>query len=310
MTAIIALFALAASVRAIESTDKPVLPDFDKLWNYNDPAGTEKEFRKLLDPAAASGDDTYYYALQTQIARCQGLQGKYDDAHKTLDRVEKVIDARDLPLVKVRYLLERGRVYNSSGSTQSAARIFEEAHDLAVKQGAWNFAVDAAHMVAIAEQAPTDQVRWNLAALKLTEDHADTARWRPSIWNNLGEAYRSKRDYDKALECFQNIIKYQAEQGKPVWRYARVDEAKMLRTLGRTGESMPKIKALYDEVSAAGETDGVVCEEYAETLLATGEESAAKEQFAKAWEKLKDEQWLKDAEPQRYERLKRFGTAD
>ena len=77
---------------------------------------------------------------------------------------------------------------------------------------------------------------------------------------------------------------------------------------GRADESMKRIRAVYDDLAATGETDGFVCEELAENLLAGGNESAAKEQFVKAWDKLKDEQWLKDAEPARYERLQEFGS--
>ena len=91
-------------------------------------------------------------------------------------------------------------------------------------------------------------------------------------------------------------------------RYARIDECKMLRAVGRGGEAMKKITQLHDEVTAAGEVDGFVCEELAENLLASGDEGAAKEQFVKAWSKLKDEKWIEEQEPQRYERLRKFGS--
>jgi hypothetical protein len=51
--------------------------DFDKLWNFNDPAESERKFRALPPDAE----------VQTQIARAQGLQRKFDEAHKTLDAV-------------------------------------------------------------------------------------------------------------------------------------------------------------------------------------------------------------------------------
>src|SRR5688500_531281 len=81
------------------------LPDFDKLWDYNDPAATEQKFRALLPQAEASGDPSYRAQLLTQVARAQGLQRKFDDAHATLDQVVQVDDS----LPRVRYLLERGR---------------------------------------------------------------------------------------------------------------------------------------------------------------------------------------------------------
>lgn len=303
---VVLLFCTSAISFAMDNP-KPALPDFDAQWNYSDPAGTEKKFKALLEPAAASGDDEYYYCLQTQIARCQGLQGEFEKARDTLKRVEKVLESEDLPKTKVRYLLEHGRVFNSSGNRQVAARVFEDAFEAATKDGYWLWAVDAAHMVAIAESSPSVQIQWNQKCLDLIAAHPETERWKPSIWNNMGEAYRANRQPDKALECFASIIKWQTENGKPVNRYSRIDECKMLRAVGRGGEAMKKITQLNDEVTAAGEVDGFVCEELAENLLAAGDESAAKEQFVKAWSKLKDEKWIEEQEPQRYERLRKFG---
>jgi tetratricopeptide (TPR) repeat protein len=302
------LFSLTLLLAAPLFASATALPDFDKLWDYNDPAGTQKKFEALLEPAAAAGDDEYYYCLQTQIARCMGLQNEFPKAHKALDRVEGFLDRKEIPLVRVRYLLERGRVYNSAGSTQSARGLFTDAFDKAVEGEFWMFAVDAAHMVAIAESTPTGQIEWNLKALKLTDEHPETAKWKPSLWNNLGEAYRSKREFEKSLECFQSIIKYRNENNQAVRFYERVDVAKLLRLCGRNDESMKTIRALYDEQSAAGAVEGIVHEEFAENLLRINDEAGAKEQFVKAWEKLKDEQWIKDTDPPRYERLRQFGS--
>src|SRR5205809_4269353 len=47
----------------------PAMADFDKLWDYQDPAGTEKKFRELLPAAEAAGDASYVAELLTQIAR-------------------------------------------------------------------------------------------------------------------------------------------------------------------------------------------------------------------------------------------------
>src|SRR5688572_21565066 len=84
------------------------LPNFDELWDYNDPATTEQKFRALLPRAEASADRFYHAQLLTQLARAQGLQRKFDEAHATLDQVAQV----DQPPARVRYLLERGRVFN------------------------------------------------------------------------------------------------------------------------------------------------------------------------------------------------------
>jgi hypothetical protein len=97
------------------------LPDFDALWDYGDPAATEVKFREVLPMAKASGDASYHAQLLTQIARTQGLQMKFDHAHSTLDMVEGML-ADDMTVARIRYLLERGRVYNSSTNQEGQSR--------------------------------------------------------------------------------------------------------------------------------------------------------------------------------------------
>jgi hypothetical protein len=48
--------------------------EIDSLWNFDDPAGSEKKFR-VLTPSSE---------VLTQIARAQGLQRKFGEAHATL----------------------------------------------------------------------------------------------------------------------------------------------------------------------------------------------------------------------------------
>src|SRR4029453_8070283 len=134
--------------------------DFDSLWNYDDPATTEQRFGELL-PRAEQGDDRSYHAqLLTQIARAQGLQRKFADAHDTLDTAQTLLEP-DLGTARIRYLLERGRVFNSSTQVEQAWPLFLEAWELARAEQQDFYAVDAAHMLAIA--APLEQkLEWNL----------------------------------------------------------------------------------------------------------------------------------------------------
>lgn len=277
-------------------------PDFDKLWNFADPAGTEARFREVLAAAPGEARD-YRRELSTQVARCQGLQGHFDAAHATLNEIEK--SAPLTPRVRARLLLERGRAFNSAGSPQRALPVFRDAYRVASEAADWRFAIDAAHMIAIAEPNTADQIAWNLTCLKLIDEHPEQDRWRNAIYNNLGEAYRAAKQYDLALGCFEKLIAWQRAAGRPVDRYARVDEAKMLRLLGRPAESLAKMDALQREMGE--EIDGFIAEERAEALQAVGREAEARASFRQAWEKLKDQTWIRDAEPERYARLEQFG---
>lgn len=123
------------------------LPNFDAEWNFADPGATEVIFRRMLEDNRGAPRG-WKLELKTQIARALGLQRKFELAHEMLDDVESKLGDREL--TRVRYLLERGRVYNSEGKADEARPLFEEAHDLARQVGDEQLAVDAAHMVALA----------------------------------------------------------------------------------------------------------------------------------------------------------------
>ncbi len=62
------------------------MQDFDKLWNYNDPATTEIKFREVLNDSSPEKDLSLHVQLLTQIARTHSLRKQFDNAHKILDR--------------------------------------------------------------------------------------------------------------------------------------------------------------------------------------------------------------------------------
>src|SRR5687768_45420 len=101
------------------------LPDFNGFWDYDHPEQTEARFRDILPAAQSSGDRDYHLQLLTQIARAQGLQRKYDAAHATLDHVRGLM-TDELKTVRVRYLLERGRVFNDTRRYEDAKACFLE----------------------------------------------------------------------------------------------------------------------------------------------------------------------------------------
>jgi tetratricopeptide (TPR) repeat protein len=140
-------------------------PDFDALWDYSHPVKTEEKFREAI--LQIPEDDLTYLELLTQIARAQGLQRKFDKAHQTLDQVEKRLGSY-VSRTKVRYLLERGRVHNSSGHPDKARPFFEGALDLAKQSSEDFYAMDAIHMLAIISP-PGQSLDLNLQAIQLAE---------------------------------------------------------------------------------------------------------------------------------------------
>jgi tetratricopeptide (TPR) repeat protein len=285
--------------------DTQSLPDFNELWNYDDPADTERKFRELLPAAEKSGNPGYRLELLTQIARTQGLQRKFKDAHDTLDKVEKALTS-DLKRARVRYLLERGRVFNSSKQPDKARPFFLEAWELGKGAGEDNFAIDAAHMMGIIEPL-RGSLEWNLKALRMAEETRDTraARWKGSLYNNIGWTYHDQNEYSKALDLFQSALVFRLEQGNETTiRIAKWCVARCMRSLGKVEEALTMQRDLLEEHQSVGSKDGFVNEEIGECLLLQGKAGEAKIHFAKAYAILSKDTWLADSEPERIKRLK------
>ncbi len=249
--------------------------DFDDLWDYDDPEATERKFRQLLP--SATTDASYHAQLLTQIARAQGLQRKFDEAHQTLDEVRRLL-ADDLKQARIRYLLERGRVFNSSKQREQARPFFLEAWELSTSANEDFYAIDAAHMLGIVEP-PEQALEWNLKALALAEQSHDmrAQKWRGSLYNNIGWAYHDSGKYEEALALFEKALRWREAQGRlPEIRIAKWCVARALRSLGRLEEALATQQVLLAEHKAAGGKDGYVYEELGECLLALDREAEAR----------------------------------
>ena len=283
-------------------------PDFDALWDYDNPAATEAEFRKLLLDHRANRDPEYQPQLLTQIARAQGLQMKFEEADATLDQAEALI-TEESPVARVRLLLERGRVRNSSQRREESKAFFLKAWDRAREIGADAHAVDAAHMLGIVEPGEAS-VKWNRTAIEYAEKSQDlkARRWLGSLYNNLGWTYHGEGEYEEALALFQKALAAREAEGKeaPI-RIARWCVARATRSLGRFEEALEFQLRLKKETEAAGAPDGFVEEEIGECLLALERAEEAKPHFAAAYRLLSQDPWLKRDQPERLERLRDLG---
>ena len=287
------------------------LPFIDSLWDYNDPERTEKKFREILPRAESLEDRDYYIQLLTQIARTHSLRQQFDDAHTILDRVGNLLaENTDLHTVWVRYYLERGRTFNSAYEKDKAIVLFKQAFDLALEKGLDFYAIDAAHMMAIAED-PDEAFKWSEMAINMTENTSDekAKKWAGPLYNNTGWTYHDKGDYGKAMSYFEKCLQWHAErktgQGQ---RIAEWTVARCLRSLGKTSDALDKQMALLKDIEDNNyENDGYVFEEIGECNLELGNEDIASEYFARAYEILSQDGWLQTNESSRLERLKKLG---
>lgn len=287
------------------------LPEIDSFWDYNDPAGTEKKFREILSEAGSGSDMDYYIQLLTQIARTHSLRQQFDDAHTILDKVGNLLaENTELFAAWVRYYLERGRSFNSAGDKEKAIVLFRQAYDLAKEHGLDFYAIDAAHMMAIAE-APDEAIRWSDIAIDMIEKTPDerAKKWAGPLYNNTGWTYHDKGDYEKAMSYFKKCLAWHSErntgQGE---RIAKWTVARCLRSLGKTQESLDKQMSLLKEIEENNYgNDGYVFEEIAECNLELGDGETAEGYFAKAYKELSKDGWLQTNEQPRLERLRKLG---
>lgn len=118
--------------------------DISRLWDFDDPAGSEQRFRAALE--TAEGADRL--VLLTQVARALGLRERYDEGHAILDDLA-ASDAE----VATRISLERGRLLRSAGRPDEARPHFEAAAESARDAGLESLHVDAMHLVALVSPA-------------------------------------------------------------------------------------------------------------------------------------------------------------
>ncbi len=289
------------------------LPNFDAMWDYQHPDSTEIVFTEILkgltDSAESSYDIGYHAELLTQIARTQGLQRKFVQAHATLDSVKSMLND-NMKIAFMRYLLERGRVFNSSGEKEVSIPLFHKAYEFGSENNLDIYTIDAAHMMGIVEP-PEKQLEWNLKALKIAEDTSDTncKGWLAPLYNNIGWTFHDLAEYDQALIYFQKGYERRIEIGdERGTRIAKWTVGRCLRSLGQIDEAMKLLKEIQTELEEKNlPKDGYVFEELAELYSLKGNKKLAKINFKLAYEELSKDAWISANQPERISRLKELG---
>lgn len=275
--------------------------DIDSFWEYGDPALSEARFRAVL--TGVQGAERL--ELLTQIARTVGLRGRFAEAHAVLDEVERELDGAG-PRPQIRYLLERGRTYNSSGDKDTARPLFLQAWELAQLAKQVGLAVDAAHMVAITYFGTPEAITWNLRGLELARPAQDTKARAliPAMLNNTAWDLHEIGEFEQALALFKEAQAEWEKRGQPAQiQIARWSVARCLRSLKRYAEALTIQHALEAEHQQAGTADGYVFEEIAENLLALGRVDEAKLYFQRAVDALCQDEWFVKNEAERLGRL-------
>ncbi|MDI1465520.1 hypothetical protein QEZ54_31580 [Catellatospora sp. KI3] len=239
------------------------------LWDFAD---LDTTWRRLSARLEAEPGDTGRAEVLTQLARVHGLRGEFGAGDGLLDRAELL--AGSVPVVRARALLERGRLRRSGGDAAAALPLFLAAYEAAragTDPSAEFVAVDAAHMVALAQPEGADRRAWTGTALELARSSADpeVRRWQGSLLNNLGWDLLDGGEPEPALAAFRQALAVrQAHPDQPAQvPIARYAVARALRLLDRPAEALPELELAVAESAAP---DGWLFEELALSYAAAG----------------------------------------
>jgi tetratricopeptide (TPR) repeat protein len=196
--------------------------ELDTLWDFSDPIASEAAFRGAI---SSCDDPATRAVLGTQLARALGLQERYDEADRVLERVDAA-----LPAIRARVALERGRLRNSGGHPDDAVGFFENAASIAEAAGETFLVVDALHMLGIVQPERGDaHTTRALAVLDGLDPVSEsrTQRWRVALHNNRGWALFGAGELTAALPEFEQALRDAERYGteeQQGWAREAIDE--------------------------------------------------------------------------------------
>jgi tetratricopeptide (TPR) repeat protein len=250
------------------------------LWDFDDLDATEGRFRAQLELETS---DSGRAEVLTQLARVEGLRGRFDECDTLLDAAEALGGA------EARVLLERGRRERSAGESGAGLAQFEQAFERAQAAGETVIAVDAAHMLAIVGDGET----WTARAVEIASDSDDPGvrYWLGPLYNNLGWSRYEAGDAAGALDAFElALAARERDDARPYEReIARYAVGKTLRAVGRAAEAAAALEECVAWAAGAGVADDYFHEELAEDYTALGRDAEARDHARLALELVPDD---------------------
>jgi tetratricopeptide (TPR) repeat protein len=286
------------------------------LWDYSQPAESEQRFVAALQnippdmPAEALRE--LQLILQTQLARTHSLRRQFEQAHALLDAIAPQV-AQASTLAKMHHAIERGRTFNSSGKKPQAQALFEQAWSMgkpaapgaAVPFGQEELAIDALHMIAIAQRGE-QALKTNQEALGYVRAAREdrSKRWEGPLLNNMGNELKTLGRLDEALRAFQDAVAPYERRGNPAqtrvvhWHIAHIH-----RLQGRTDAALAIQQRLAKEAAADGKPDEYVHEELMLLHELRGEPTLAQTHAVQARQLLAVQDWFAKEEAARWQKI-------
>ncbi len=265
--------AMAAMARAEDAT-----ADIDQAWDWDHAEISEDHFTAMLEQA---GDDVPLQAeLLTQIARAQDMQSHYDQAQQSLDRAD-ALQPEAGERVRVRWLLESGRLAWQQQRLAQALEHWKEAASVA-QAGHWDLlAIDALHMLATYD--PANGLAWTTQALALIRASSDRQAqgFCGPLYHDQAASFQDHGQFAEALLWHKQDLDWRIEHGLPAseQRVARLGMASATRGLGKAAEALDESEQLLAEAKAEPSPDpwelGTIQQEQGQCLLALGRAAEA-----------------------------------
>jgi tetratricopeptide (TPR) repeat protein len=248
------------------------------LWDFDDLDATEARFRSEVE---AEPDGGRRAELLTQLARVEGLRGRFEAADELFAEADELGGASDL--ARARIDLERGRRLRSAGDPAAALPLFEAAVERSLALGEEFVACDAAHMAALAAPDDAAMLAWTERALEIARSPA-AAYWQAALLNNLGWAHFDAGRFEEALAAFEEALaarEHQPDRPREI-EIARYAVARAVRALGRPAAAAELLERATAWSEANGAPDGYVRLELAECYadLSRDAEAAAQARLA------------------------------
>ena len=286
----------------------------DSIWKEHDSAGAEKSFKALLPDALllTGRERSYAILLLTWIARAESAQSKFGESREALEKAQELMNEKDATYgvaVKIRWLLERGRLYILEKTPSQARALFGEAWALAINSGEDHLAIEIAQLMAASEPQKAQQ-EWILKAIEIAEaSPAPKAKQTlGGLYTTLGWKIFDLRQFEKAQELFQKALRNFKTHGTEREAFvAQWSIGKVLRALGKTEEALAIQKTLLAQLGIGGQRDGRLYEELAECLQTLKRTTEAQLYFELAYRELSNDEWITDNQPLKLKRLKDLG---
>jgi len=280
--------------------------NLESFWNPLDLQATESVYRAWLEREGPSPE------VFTWLGRAEGALGRFGDARTSLEKAEKGIEDEAVisaPALKIRWLIERARLYILDKTPYQARNLLVNAWELARKTGEDSLAIETAQLLSVSESLKSQQ-EWIARALEVAEkSQAEKAKhWLGSLYVAMGLKLYDLRQFDKALAAFEKSSHFSHEQGLERESLgARCLGGKVLRTLGKLEEALEVQKAVLLQLDQAGWRDGRVYEEMAEIHHTLKHEAEAQQYFELAYRELSSDAWIVDNQPVQIKRLRSLG---